>query len=222
MSYGIGNKGASLLKRELALPFHRMHWKEKSRVGRLFLDHALLISDVMVALEMSCKYNENVRLLTGEEIPLSGNRGKSPSKWSVDIGAGLKCGVIPDRVFGLEIMEPSSRNHRSWFCLEADRATMPVIRGNFAQSSFYRKLLAYEATWAQDIHRSSFGWQRFRVLTVTSNPERIARMQEAARSLERGQGLFLFTDTKSLGAESDIFALRWQTCRKGETATLLD
>jgi len=175
----------------------------------------------MVALETASK-NKNIRLLTGEDVSVPEKRGKGPSEWSVDIGGGLKCGVIPDRVFGLELAEPSGRKHRSWFCLEADRATMPVIRRNFAQSSFRRKLLAYEATWAQDIHRSSFGWQRFRVLTVTSNSERIATMQEAGRSLERGQGLFLFTDTKTLGAESDIFALRWQTCRKGETGTLLD
>src|SRR6202162_6045033 len=51
--YGIGNKGATLLKHELGLAAHKIHWGEKNRsVGRIFLEHALLVSDVMVTLEL--------------------------------------------------------------------------------------------------------------------------------------------------------------------------
>jgi hypothetical protein len=35
------------------------------------------------------------------------------------------------------------------FFLEADRGTMPVTRWTLSQTSFFRKLLAYEATWTQ-------------------------------------------------------------------------
>src|SRR5437879_174421 len=48
MVYGIGNKGAALLKGEIGLAFDKVHWGEKNRsVGRIFLEHALLVSDVM-------------------------------------------------------------------------------------------------------------------------------------------------------------------------------
>ena len=50
---------------------------------------------------------------------------------------------------------------------------MPVMRNNLSQTSFYRKLRAYEATWSQSIHQTQFGFNRFRVLTVTTSAERI-------------------------------------------------
>jgi hypothetical protein len=52
------------------------------------------------------------------------------------------------------------------FFLEADRGTMPVVRSGLTQTSFYRKLIAYEATWTQKIHQRHLGIHRFRVLTV--------------------------------------------------------
>lgn len=56
IAYGLGNKGAAILKRESALPFHRLDWGAKNRAaGRLFLEHALLTSEVMVSLELACR-----------------------------------------------------------------------------------------------------------------------------------------------------------------------
>jgi hypothetical protein len=178
----------------------------------------------MVALEKACRNRSNVRLLTPDDatLPKNSAQNREPFQWTVNIGSRQKCGVIPDRVFGLEFTDKSRRKNRSWFSLEADRATMPVMRGNLHQSSFYRKLLAYEATWKQNIHRFRFGWNRFRVLTVTTNPARLATMQEAARSLKHGHGLFLFADGATLSEQKDLFAFRWQTYREGQTAGLLD
>jgi hypothetical protein len=140
---------------------------------------------------------------------------REPFQWNVNIG--IKCSVIPDRVFGLE-----SNGQRCWYFLEADRATMPVTRGNLNQTSFFRKLLAYETTWTQNIHRRDFGIHRFRVLTVTTNSERVQGMIAACQRLKQGRGLFLFTDTKTLQEQPDFFSLRWQTARNGEPVGLLD
>ena len=76
--------------------------------------------------------------------------------------------MIPDRVFGLEFTGSDGQPTRAFYFLEADRATMPVKRQTLVQSSFYRKLLAYEATWTQNIHRARLGFNRFRVLTGLS------------------------------------------------------
>jgi hypothetical protein len=217
--YGLGNKGAAILKRELALPYHRLKWASTTRdTGRLFLEHTLLIADIMVSLELACRRHGGARLLTGEEMPLpaAAQRQREPFKWSVHVSSRLKCGVIPDQVFALEF-----GGERQFYFLEADRATMPVMRQNLAQSSFYRKLLAYEATWTQSLHRSRFGFHRFRVLTVTSSPERVQTMVAACRQLNRGQGLFLFTDRAGFLSCPDALSARWRN-GKGIVETLFE
>ena len=225
IAYGLGNKGAAHLKRELNLPFHRLDWSLKNRrTGRLFLEHALLTADIMVALELACRRHDGVRLLTDDQLPLPDPaRGqREPFQWTVRVDRHLKCGVIPDRVFGLEFTGSDGQPTRAFYFLEADRATMPVIRQNLSRSSFYRKLLAYEATWTQNLHRSRLGFHRFRVLTVTSSPERVQTLTEACRQLERGQGLFLFTDVATLQSNPDPLLLLWNTARENEQEALLD
>jgi hypothetical protein len=222
MAYGLGRKGAALLKRQLSLPYPRLTQGQHGPVGRLFLTHALLVSDVMVALELACRRQHSMRLLMPDEVELPRNAGRryDQFKWTVNLGNGSRIGVVPDRAFALESAAGSGA--RCWFFLEADRGTMPVTRANLNQTSFCRKLLAYQATWTQGVHRTRFGCDRFRVLTVTTNAARISSMLRAARSLARGHGLFLFTDAATLRSAPNFFALRWRTCRPGETARLLD
>ncbi len=225
ITYGLGNKGAVLLKRELSLPFHRLDWGPKNRnTGRIFLEHALLISDIMVGLELDCRRHGHLRLLTADQLPLpeTTRRQREPFKWNVRLPNGKKVGVIPDRVFGLEYTDPGGKPVRAYYFLEADRGTMPVQRQNPSQSSFHRKLLAYEATWTQNIHRTHLGLHRFRVLTATSSPERVQTLVVACRQLQRAQGLFLFTDAETLRAHSNPLALPWDSAREDAHEALLD
>ena len=194
IAYGLGNKGAAWLKRELSLQFHQLDWKQKSRVGRLFLEHALLVSDIMVAVELACRNREDIRLLSPDDLRIQNMR--EPFQWKVDIGQRQKCGVIPDRVFGLDL-----NGNQCWYFLEADRGTMPIVRTDLSQTSIFRKLMAYEATWSRGLHQSQFGFQRFRVLTVTTSPQRTDHLIEAAQSLPGGQGLFLLFDREALKAD---------------------
>lgn len=218
LAYGLGNQGAALMQQERT----RSDWSAKNAtIGRLFLEHALMVSEVMVALEVACRRNGRVRLLIGEDIPLPAETSRQcePFQWSVTLANRTKLGVIPDRVFALEFLDqPKDRNLVLCF-LEADRATMPVARRTLSRSSFYRKLLAYEATWTQDLHRSRFGFQRFRVVTVTSGPQRVNSLVETCQRLERGQGLFLFTDLHSFQASPDVLAGEWRSGHGGN-ATL--
>ena len=223
IAYGLGNKGAALLKRELQLPFHRLDWSAKNRsVKRLFLEHALLISEVMVAFELACRQHGRVQLITADELSLpdATRRLRDPFQWNVTLTNRQKLGVCPDRVFALEFLDQPGDRNRVLFFLEADRGTMPIVRTNPAQTSFHRKLLAYEATWTQNVHRSRFGFHRFRVVTVTTNADRLKHLAESCAQMERGQGLFLFTDQASLAAHRDILTLPWQTCRPEKSETL--
>ena len=55
MVYGLGNKGAALINGEgRDSPYPRSSEKNHG-VGRVFLDHALLVSDVMVEIELACQ-----------------------------------------------------------------------------------------------------------------------------------------------------------------------
>jgi len=217
--YGIGGKGAALLRRELAAS--PADWQTKNRaVGRVFLEHALLSADVMVAIELACRRG-HARLLSADELPQA-MRSNEPIQWSVITANRTKLGIVPDHVVGLEFPDQPEARRRAFYFLEADRATMPVMRQNLSQSSFYRKLLAYEATWTQNIHRDRLGLRRFRVLTVTSSAARVKHLVEACAQLKRGHGLFLFTDADSLRRHADLFSFPWQTAHPGKTASLLE
>jgi hypothetical protein len=203
MIYGLGNKGAV----ELGVAFRSI---EKNRiVGKIFLKHELLVSDMMVAVELACRKNGNVRLIHNEELSLP-----SDVRWKVKV-SGFKLTVVPDRVFALDF-----DGNRLFFFLEADRGTMPVIRKNLLQTSFRRKLIAYEATWNQNLHQSRLGFNRFRVLTVTTSAKRVNSLVAACSQLKSGHGLFLFTDKTVLS--SDILSQAWWSGRAGETGTLLN
>jgi hypothetical protein len=218
--YGLGDKGAALLKQQ-GLPIAPLRWGEKNRaVGRIYLEHALLVSEVMVTLELAC-WRTGVRLLTVEQLPLP--EGTSQRfQWRVNLSGGVKLGVIPDRVFALDFSDEDREFKRVFFFLEADRGTMPVIRENLSQTSIYRKLLAYEATWAQGIHRTRFGFHRFRVLTVTQSAARVKSLLDACSCLRSGHGLFLFADRSVLDNPDILFSPIWRSGRGGEMIGILE
>jgi len=209
IAYGLGNKSGSLLQLNPA------SWGEKNRgIGRMYLAHALLVSEVVVALELACR-RHGIRLLYEDELHLP---VEAPLHWRVKIRDGTKLGVIPDRVFALEYADQHGATQRVYYFLEADRGTMPVVREKLAQSSFYRKLLAYEATWANKVHQRHLGIPRFRVLTVTSSAARVKSLLDACSRLQRGHGLFLFADESVL--QKDLLAAVWH-CGKAATLSAL-
>jgi hypothetical protein len=215
--YGIGKEGATVLKTEFGPMFRDSPWDEANgSVKRVFLEHALLVSDIMVSLELACRQN-GIRLLTEQDLATA----NQPFRWKMNV-QGQKFSIAPDRVFALESSGTTGDIRRSYFFLEADRGTMPVARKTLAQTSFYRKLLAYETTWNQMIHEKSFGFPRFRVLSVTTNALRVKSLIDACSKLKSGHGLFLFTDRTVLDKPHDILTHVWQTGRSGETGTLLD
>ena len=213
--YGLGKQGVALVKRELGVAFRDRPWDQNDRgAGRMFLQHELLVADVMVTIALACRQN-GIRLLTEHELVPDSKR----FRWKVKVNGGSKLSVVPDRVFALESQDDNGESNRAFFFLEADRGTMPVIRKTLSQTSFYRKLLAYEATWSQSIHRSRFGFHRFRVLTVTTSAERVKSLVDACSKLKGGQGLFLFADQTILSG--NILSSIWQSGKQGETGSLL-
>src|SRR5260370_440987 len=85
--------------------------------------------------------------------------------------------VVPALVFGLELPNRS----RHYFMVEIDRGTMPISRADFAQTSIEKKMRAYLAAHAAKKHERQFGWKTFRVLTVTTDRERLQSMADTLR-----------------------------------------
>jgi len=224
-AYGLADRGAELLRLTENPSPRALEWSAKNRaVKHLFLEHALLVSDVMVSLELACRRHSGIRLLKSDELPLQpATRSQlEPFRWKVSLNGGTRLGVVPDCVFGLEFADQPPDRNRAYFFLEADRGTMPIMRSGLHHSSFHRKFLAYEATWLQELHRKHFGFHRFRVLTVTTSTDRLTHLVEACRQLDRGQGLFLFTDMKSLLTGHDPLTMPWHGARPEQSVRLID
>src|ERR1043165_3474937 len=97
--YGLGNKGAALLRNEFGIQALDVNWGEKNRsVGRIYLEHALLVSDVMVAFELACRKNNHVRFIDQTDLLLRDelDREAQPFRWKAHMSTNISLGVIPD------------------------------------------------------------------------------------------------------------------------------
>ena len=200
--YSLGKRGVRHLQSLGEIESHRIHEK---KVGHVHLDHTLEVADFMTRLESELPTGVKLEYLDNA----NSQRSVATYEWSVPIhykGEQIKIGVIPDRVFRL-----STKDEELLFCLEVDRGTMPVMRSNPAQSSFYRKLLAYHATWRSGVHLNRLKWRRFRVLTVTSSRERRNHIIEACKEVvvSGGSGLFMFADQENLDSTDDLSRMPW-------------
>lgn len=167
-----------------SVPEHTLRWvAKKSDITTKFLEHSLLVADVMVALERACKRRGDIRLIRPSEIleevaPAETRALDRPFYWTADVawnGRRETIGIVPDKVFGLEFVNDPPPN-RVWFFLEADKGTETVlpVRGTLKRSSFLQKAAVYYATWQQKLHTERFGFKNFRVLTVTTTPSLMA------------------------------------------------
>lgn len=229
MVHAVGNRGAQALADRNGVARGQIDWTWKNRsVGRVFIEHTLLTADAMVATECAVASHADVRLMDAAEIltnaPETTRRAANPFRLATRAqheGQLVDLAVIPDAVFGLDF---SVERKRKYFFLEADRATMPVVRRDLDQTSFVRKLVTYLAGGGQpNAFGAHFGVGNFRVLTVTTSCERMATMIDALKQLTRGAGShqFLFVDRATLQDCRDLLSLEWVS-GKGERVTLRD
>jgi hypothetical protein len=214
IAYALDARGAQALSERLGIPVSELGWKAKNReLTRLFYEHTLFVSSVMVALERSCREHGKARIVPFSEIlstkcPAATRRLPRPQTWNVKVSAAESgdvdhaqtIGITPDKIFGIQLSDLPEGRNTAYFFLEADRAEMPVIRRRLANAtSIFKKLVTYYATHRQALHRARFGIQNFRVLTVTTSPARVETMRGAFDRLKGAPAnSFLFADLPSL------------------------
>jgi hypothetical protein len=223
--YGLGSRGAQLLKIQDGLDNADVDWARKNhKTGREFILHTLAIADLRVALTVACRRHKGYSVLDPDQLlaaaPEETQRARSPWSWRVKVqhrGAMREIGLLPDYVFAL--MLPDGR--RRPFVVEIDRGTMPGERAALDQSSMLRKFLAYEGGRKQGLHTTRFGWQNFRVLVVTDSAERALSMRAViARTAElKSSPLFLFAEHAAL-MQSDVLDTVW-TAASGKRQPLI-
>jgi hypothetical protein len=220
MVYALANRGAGLLIERALLDAADIDWARKNDLaGRQFILHTLAIADVRVALRRAIRLRPGFALLEPAQLlamtPAETQRRDRPWALRATVhhnGTAYELGVEPDYVFGFQYPDGRFRA----YLVECDRGTMPVTRASLAQTSLKRKLLAYTAARRAGLHERQFGWKAFRVLVVTSNPQRADNVLAAVREnvAEHDRALFLVSDRVSL-TTADIVAHLWRDARDG-------
>jgi hypothetical protein len=152
-----------------------------------------------VALQCAAHERGDVHILNPEDIisasPPETQRAHNPFALKIKLserGSPRDIGLIPNLVFGLAFTDGSRR----FFMVEVDRGTMPIVRRDFTQTSFVKKMRAYLAAHAAGVHGRHLGWKSFRVLVVTTDRHRLRSMTEALHQLHiphsLGAPLFFF------------------------------
>ncbi len=164
--------------------------------------HQLMIADAVASIELGTR-ERPLRFITACEIMAKAPRGASERGVSLRASV-LKPGVapaevyvVPDALFGLEYQNKEGSAYR-FFALEADRNTMPVSRARLEQSSYMRKLLAYQDVLARGMHRTHLGISTLFILTVTQNETHKKNIM-ALLNKASGAQFFLFKTMGSLG-----------------------
>ena len=210
--YALADLGALLLAERLGAEFANQEWDRKNReAGRPFIEHQLGIVDFYVALQVAVRIRGDIRLIHPDELiaafPERTRSMRNPVALRVNLSHDSKTheiGLIPDLISGIGFPDGSRR----CFMVEIDRGTMPISRSHLSQTSLERKMLAYLTAYSARQHEKQFGWKTFRVLTVTTDDQRIRSMQETLRKLNvpnsPGPSLFLFATKSALSVNNPL------------------
>lgn len=96
--------------------------------------------------------------------------------------------LIPDAVFGLEYDGPDGKSFR-FFIVEADRATEPSRASRFNRKSHLRTILQYRSYVGRGLYKDHLNLTAgVMVLTVTTEPQTMAKMLELANEVSEGRG----------------------------------
>jgi len=208
--YGLGREGAHLLAR-LGDPVDpRLQWAAKNSASATHLMHTLETAQTMLEFERACRSTANLQLLDHAallpHVPDATRELDHPFRLRVTTQHDFKkvaINVVPDRVFSIVLAAEQRHN----FCLELDRGTMSVAaRRITSKSNYARKILGYYEGWKQQRHRDQWGFQGFRVLTITPSETRIANMIDAQRDItgNRVAALFLYSTPERIAAKGAL------------------
>jgi Replication-relaxation len=169
ISYGLGQEGARLLAHvdPTLRGIAELEWAETPRkaVGWPFVDHQLGVVDTLVALELACRAR-------GVSFEWDGHPHRRRHRLLVP---GDQQGFLADATFDLRIDGRGVAHHH----LELDRGSVSLGRMRDRYERYFR-------LW--QYRRTSEPGYRFRVLTVTRDPQHMESLRRVAAEIGRNQG----------------------------------
>ena len=227
--YALGREGARYLRDQQAPVSDPQRWSAKNKTLKpQTVQHHLSKTRFMVRMVADVEKRRNAsitypdELLRNTPVAKRKNAGLTNTlRTHVDwYGRSSLQGTAPDFVFRVTIDD-----EQQFIFLEIDEGTetvepdMQKIRSErfWDETSVLRKMAIYSSAFRTGAHTKQFLFPSFRVLTVTTSPERVKTMQEAYRNhltdgaLKTPPGLFLFTDWQTLAKyEGSLLSLPLQ------------
>lgn len=221
VAYSLGPRGARRMREAYGLKTKPDRYRGRdTSLSAQFIEHALEQTRFLVHARQAVSARPDIEFLYPDEIysryaPEILERPSLPSVVSAPVswhGYGETEGTIPDGFFMLRYMElPEGENRRAIF-LEIDRGTETIDVNERKQktlkfwkdTSLLRKFVVYSYAFKRRMHQQQFGIPTFQVLTVTTNRERVGKMQEmyqkrlGPRPHSIAPNRFLFTDFETL------------------------
>jgi Replication-relaxation len=218
MVYGLASKGARALREYGHHVSGEGDWTEKNkRAGAVFIEHTVAVAGFMTALEVSCRARSDVDLIREREIiasaPEETRAAREPLRWIVrpERGRNEIWSVVPDGLFALSFADGTA----SYFLLEIDRGTIPIVRNTLDHRSIARKLATYYEGWRIGRHVQQFGVKQMRVLVVTESAERVRNMLSAIGQITGGKGsnFFMLVDKPTFDAGNPL-EIEWTSGKR--------
>jgi hypothetical protein len=204
--YELAPAGEEVLSQLYSWTRHQPEWHGRRRP----FDHTLMTNALRVPVEIACRGLSALRLIEPADILAYAPDLIHPAGAALDLG-----GRVPDWSFGFHHLDRSAGRALEHFFYEADCGGMRLRLGPRAdpQNNIRDKFQGYAELW------KTLPFP-FRVLTVTTGPERIANMIDVLDEIGASKGGFLFSDTPTLiRYQPRIFALPW-TNGRGEVVLI--
>jgi hypothetical protein len=176
-------------------------------------------AELMVGFELAARAQPTIEYLDFARILSNASpaaqRDRNPHSWPAPFewkGERYEERIVPDRIFGMRFAERPAPNE-GYFFVESDTGSETVIPSTIYGSSFLKKILQYAATrnaWRAPNAEPWFGFQFFRVLTVTNGAQRAENLARAVSHATGGRLLkmFLFTHREAIEG-ADPLSVAW-------------
>lgn len=205
--YRIDRRGAELLQREFGYDKDSLRWSRSKQRAYRFLEHTLGLSEIRLAIELSCQRHDFSLDTWLDEKTIKAN-------YDVVQVRRRRVAVVPDGYFTIAI--PSGKLH---FFLEYDR-------GPERLTFFRKKISAYWAYFQSGKCKDRYGTNRIRVLTITeggptrTGRRRLANVHRLTKELG-GHTWFWFASMNQIIRKDFLSGPIWQQTHTEEPGMLI-
>ena len=177
--YELSAKGQAFLESRNVQPQRATTLTRRKRSGsNIQFDHAMMIVDSLVDIELAAIANQDHRFVSVDEIlarapestkaapnPLSVPVTIQPSFTFPDIKSPWDTHIIPDALYGIEYLIDGEKRYRFW-ALECEN-TGPGWRSSPCKSSLARKRAAYNSLIKSGEYKKHWGIPNLKLHVVT-------------------------------------------------------